>query len=300
MVLFYMVMTLNVAVNSYSNALLTLLLSNQFVEIKGSVFKKFEKENLFQLSCADIVERFQLSVFMSIIIIRNYVELTGGNGVDTAVSYLYSFSASIFTPSKVFEQLMNAFEGSRTLSFTGQGPLAMISTIFGMLPGWLSVVIGTLARSFESSHFKMIETLLTPAILVIGTEVIVDWLKHAFITKFNQIKPHVYDRYLDSLCRDLVSGLVVTDGTNRREDNIDQTSAVSRRIGFVTLPLACLVIRVFFQTIQILDDSMNWSLLPVFSQFPNSFNVFVWTSYISKQGVSILTILTGTVLIFSR
>lgn len=51
-VLFYQLITLNVAVNSYSNALLTLLLSNQFVEIKGSVFKKFEKENLFQLTCA--------------------------------------------------------------------------------------------------------------------------------------------------------------------------------------------------------------------------------------------------------
>jgi hypothetical protein len=51
-VLFYQVITLNVAINSYNNALLTLLLSNQFVEIKGSVFKKFEKENLFQLSCA--------------------------------------------------------------------------------------------------------------------------------------------------------------------------------------------------------------------------------------------------------
>lgn len=51
-VLFYQVMTLNVSVNSYNNALLTLLLSNQFVEIKGSVFKRFERENLFQLSCA--------------------------------------------------------------------------------------------------------------------------------------------------------------------------------------------------------------------------------------------------------
>ena len=52
MCLFYQVMTLNVAINSYNNALLTLLVSNQFVEIKGSVFKKFEKENLFQLSCS--------------------------------------------------------------------------------------------------------------------------------------------------------------------------------------------------------------------------------------------------------
>lgn len=51
-VLFYEMITLNVATNFYSNMLLSLLISNQFVEIKQSVFKKFEKENLFQLSCS--------------------------------------------------------------------------------------------------------------------------------------------------------------------------------------------------------------------------------------------------------
>jgi hypothetical protein len=48
----YQLIALNVAVNSYDHALLTLLVSNQFVEIKGSVFKKFEKDNLFQITCA--------------------------------------------------------------------------------------------------------------------------------------------------------------------------------------------------------------------------------------------------------
>lgn len=46
---------LNVAINSYDNALLSLLMSNQFVEIKGSVFKKFEKDNLFQITCAGLL-----------------------------------------------------------------------------------------------------------------------------------------------------------------------------------------------------------------------------------------------------
>jgi hypothetical protein len=72
--LFYQVITLNVAVNSYSNALLTLLMSNQFVEIKSTVFKKFEKESLFQLTCADVVERFQLWLMLIIIASRNMVE----------------------------------------------------------------------------------------------------------------------------------------------------------------------------------------------------------------------------------
>lgn len=52
LILFYQAITLNVSINSFNNALLTLLISNQFVEIKSSVFKKFEKENLFQLCCS--------------------------------------------------------------------------------------------------------------------------------------------------------------------------------------------------------------------------------------------------------
>ena len=52
LVMLYQLISLNVAINSYDHALLTLLVSNQFVEIEGSVFKKFEKDNLFQITCA--------------------------------------------------------------------------------------------------------------------------------------------------------------------------------------------------------------------------------------------------------
>ena len=38
-----------------------------------------------------------------------------------------------------------------------------------------------------------------------ASEMLVDWLKHAFITKFNHIRPSVYQRYIDVLCRDLAS-----------------------------------------------------------------------------------------------
>jgi hypothetical protein len=66
-VLFYQLITLNVTVNSFSNALITLLVSNQFVELKSAVFKKFESENLLQLVCADGLERFQLSFYIFLI-----------------------------------------------------------------------------------------------------------------------------------------------------------------------------------------------------------------------------------------
>ena len=41
--------TLNVAINASNKALLTIMMSNNFVELKGSVFKKFDKNNLFQV-----------------------------------------------------------------------------------------------------------------------------------------------------------------------------------------------------------------------------------------------------------
>lgn len=48
-----------------------------------------------------------------------------------------------------------------------------------------------------------------PVMTVLLSELIVDWLKHAFITKFNHIRPSVYERYTDVLCRDLASGSAV-------------------------------------------------------------------------------------------
>lgn len=74
--------TLNVAVNSYSNAVLTLLVSNQFVELKSAVFKKFERDNLYQLACADVVERVQLAVYVLLIGWRNAGQLGWQGGSE--------------------------------------------------------------------------------------------------------------------------------------------------------------------------------------------------------------------------
>ncbi len=161
--LFYQVITLNVAVNAYSNALLSLLISNQFVEIKSSVFKRFEKENMFQLTCADIVERFQLWVMLLIIGLRNIVEV-GGLSVPGAGTE------------------MGGEDGS------GSIPLHTASVLpasFTILPSWL-----------------LSGAVLSPFLIVIGSEMVVDWIKHAYINKFNNIRPNFYSRILDILCKD--------------------------------------------------------------------------------------------------
>lgn len=161
--LFYQVITLNVAVNSYSNSLLTLLISNQFVEIKGSVFKRIEKENLFQLTCSDVVERFQLWIILLIIGMRNVVEV-GGLSVPGAGGEM---------------------DGGAT---TKAGPLHTTSILpasFTVLPSWL-----------------LSGEVLSPFLVVIGIEMLVDWIKHAYINKFNNVKPAIYSRMLDVLCKD--------------------------------------------------------------------------------------------------
>jgi len=159
--LFYQVITLNVAVNSYSNALLTLLMSNMFVEIKSAVFKKFEKENIFQLTCADIVERFQLCLMLVIIGLRNIVEV-GGLSVNSSAQ-------------AAADAIHNSTAPLRSNS--------ILPASFTILPNWTGEV-------------------LSPFLLVMGSEMIVDWLKHAYISKFNNVKPAVYQKYLDVLAKD--------------------------------------------------------------------------------------------------
>ncbi|KAI9315161.1 eukaryotic membrane protein family-domain-containing protein [Dichotomocladium elegans] len=181
-VLFFEMITLNVAINFYSNALLSLLISNQFVEIKQSVFKRFEKENLFQLSCS--------VTFLLIITFRNVIELSESS------------------PS--------------------------------------SILPSTFVPLFKLPATATVSAMMTPVVMVIASELIVDWLKHAFITKFNQIRPSIYGKYIDVLCKDLVVG---SPGrmSGRQNGFVDQSPVVSRRIGFPALPLACLVIRMLQQ-----------------------------------------------------
>jgi hypothetical protein len=52
----------------------------QFVELKGSVFKKFDKNNLFQVSCSDVRERFHLFVLLFIVVLQTMKEYSWKEG----------------------------------------------------------------------------------------------------------------------------------------------------------------------------------------------------------------------------
>jgi Eukaryotic membrane protein family len=212
--LFYQVITLNVAVNSYSNALVTLLMSNQFVEIKSTVFKKFEKENLFQLTCADVVERFQLWLMLLIIASRNIVE-TGGLSAGLS---LFGSSSSSFSPTST--------NASNPLSQPPRSSASILPSSFTLLPNILSSL---------TAYAPGIGHVLGPFLVVLGSEMLVDWLKHSYINKFNNTRPAIYGRFLDVLAKDYYSNAFA-----------DQN--LTKRLGLPVIPLSCLFIRASVQT----------------------------------------------------
>ena len=48
----------------------------------------------------------------------------------------------------------------------------------------------------------VLEGIIVPLLVTFLSEIIVDWLKHSFITKFNGIVPDVYPTFIDILCKD--------------------------------------------------------------------------------------------------
>merc|ERR1740124_1473030 len=73
--LFIQLVVLNVVINSSTRKMYTLLVSTNFSELKSAVFKKFPPKVMFQITCSDISERFQLFVFLVCVFANNYATL---------------------------------------------------------------------------------------------------------------------------------------------------------------------------------------------------------------------------------
>lgn len=185
--------TLNVAINSNNKALLTIMMSNNFVELKGSVFKKFDKNNLFQVSCSDVRERFHLFVLLFIVVLQTMRE--------------YSWKE---------ERL------------------------------WV---------------------LVPDCLMVLVAEVLVDWIKHAFITRFNELKVDVYRDYTISLAYDMAQ-------TRQKHAFSDHSDLVARRMGFIPLPLGVVMVRVLAQALN-MESPASISLLVLGYLCLTSFRVLI-------------------------
>lgn len=77
---------------AHNNALLALLVSNNFAEIKSSVFKRFSKDNIHGLVYADSIERFHISAFLVSVLAQNILESEGawfGNFIYNATTVFF-------------------------------------------------------------------------------------------------------------------------------------------------------------------------------------------------------------------
>lgn len=84
--------TLSTCIVAHNNALLALLVSNNFAEIKSSVFKRFSKDNIHGLVYADSIERFHISAFLVSVLAQNILESEGawfGNFIYNATTVFF-------------------------------------------------------------------------------------------------------------------------------------------------------------------------------------------------------------------
>jgi len=187
--------TLNAAMNSPNNTLITILVADNFYELKSTVFKKYALENLFQMLCSDIVERFTIFLFVLLILMQN-------------LCYL----------------------------------------------GW---------DSFNAE--KWVFDALQLFVIMLGMEMIVDTAKHGFICKFNNFSVAVYDSFYLRLSIDVTNArrMKTENGGHCHPADIDGIAAPSaaaageeeetllffmdRRLGFSSLPLVSILLRVVWQ-----------------------------------------------------
>ena len=70
-------------------------------------------------------------------------------------------------------------------------------------------------------------------------EVLVDWIKHAFVSKFNKISFKSYDKFALIIGNDMLSHRRVAF-----HNNMDSTHAVTQRLGLASFPLTCVIVRI--------------------------------------------------------
>merc|ERR1719160_1954158 len=72
------VLLLNVAINTSESAMFMIVVTNNFAEIKSTVFKKYQAQTLFPIVTSDVVERVYLLCDILFVVIRMGISPHGG------------------------------------------------------------------------------------------------------------------------------------------------------------------------------------------------------------------------------
>lgn len=200
--LFCTVITLNVSVNSDAS-LFILVISTNFIEIKQCAFKKYDSSQLLTITYGDACERFSILLHMAVILLRN-------------ASYI-SLQSTVESLPSGLNAAINPFEWTKFFfEFAWQEAI------------WSLILPSSDASSWLAGTSGM-------CILVLAGELLVDYVKHGFICKYNALAPRIcYRQYFIILCCDVAV-------KHKRGQDGDMRDA-ARRIGIATMPAAVLLI----------------------------------------------------------
>ena len=180
--------TLNAAMNSPNNTLITILVADNFYELKSNVFKRYRVQNLFQMACSDIVERFTTFLFVLLILLQNLCYL-GWDNFDSKAWFVDSFQLFL---------------------------------------------------------------------IMMGMEIIVDLVKHGFICKNNGFDVQIYKAFYIRLSMDFTTSRRMNMDMSNDGVVDDETKLffMDKRLGFVSLPLVTLFLRIMWQLSEYNNDHL--------------------------------------------
>lgn len=93
----------------------------------------------------------------------------------------------------------------------------------------MAYIIFVLAQNILEAENAWVWSFAMNACLIWWCEILVDVIKHAFLAKFNEIKPYTYSEFLETLCKQTLNS---------------QSHEVHTTLTFIPLAPACVVIRV--------------------------------------------------------
>lgn len=144
------------------------LMSAQFVELKGCLFKKFGPENLFQIAVSGL---------------GYYAFLVGHRHHFLATDIVERFTLIVYTFLIVFTTLKDASQWG--------APISLADNVFVFSLFFAASEVGMLVRT----HVRFMD---------FCRQCFVDWIKHLSAVKYNSLEPDVYRRFCDILSRDLL------------------------------------------------------------------------------------------------
>jgi hypothetical protein len=139
---------------------------------------------------------------LSVIALRNMIEMAGSDIAFLPKSFIRGKSLvdsilSVCLPLLHLNPLPNSF-----------------------FPSPVTSTFARLRMAVSCVFLKHVRTDHQPVLFVIISEMVVDWLKHAFITKFNHVRASVYGRFTDVLAKDVLLAGSMTRRKKKKGKNV--------------------------------------------------------------------------------